>query len=87
MHPLYIYIYIYIGALRGPMRQTKVWRIGPLCEDREKYIYIYIYILCFQYIIYILQTPFLLYTPLSFYPSSLSSERERGEGRAIKSGN
>jgi len=47
------------------------------------------YIKCersFQYIIYILQTPFLLYTPLSFYPSSLSSERERGEGRAIKSG-
>ena len=43
MHPLYIYIYIHIGALRGPMRQTKVWRIGPLCEgqDREKYIYIF----------------------------------------------
>jgi len=44
------------------------------------------YIKCersFQYIIYILQTPFLLYTP-PLYPSSLSSERERGEGRAIK---
>jgi len=42
------------------------------------------YIKCersFQYIIYILQTPFLLYTP-PLYPSSLSSERERGEGRA-----
>jgi len=41
------------------------------------------YIKCersFQYIIYILQTPFLLYTP-PLYPSSLSSERERGEGR------